>query len=459
MNVLKFGGTSVSSKISLQNMRHILRSYDLEQEPVLVVVSALKGITNELLSLLDALETGGPTYKEVLERIVNRHDDFVNFLFETELENSKAIVKEIEKAFRVKVAALAEKGRVTDADYDEILSFGELFSANIITCYLQSYGLDFRFKDARGLIITDDNHKNARVNWEQTAKAIRTFFVANPGNFVITGFIGATETGSTTTLGRGGSDYTATILGTVLGANSVTKWTDVNGIMTADPNKVPKAHSLTNISFDELKNLSKFGSNVLVHPESIGQLSKNNIPFVIRNTFNRNFRGTQVINGDRSAQKALSLHQACSIISFEKEWNLPKNFTKEIIDKDYLFFRIKTSSNDGRSYYVVADECIHFFTPGTGTGVSGAQFSEMIRKVVIEKRNIALITITSQSMDKKQELIRINEVLSQEGIPVVGFRMFFNSISLIFDKGNFKEVLELLHNCLLTTDLTTDVVV
>lgn len=97
MNVLKFGGTSVSSKISLQNMRHILRSYDLEQEPVLVVVSALKGITNELLSLLDALETGGPTYKEVLERIVNRHDDFVNFLLKPNWKIVKRLSKKLKR--------------------------------------------------------------------------------------------------------------------------------------------------------------------------------------------------------------------------------------------------------------------------------------------------------------------------------------------------------------------------
>ncbi|MGG8495344.1 aspartate kinase [Tenacibaculum sp. TC6] len=455
MNVLKFGGTSVSSKVSLQNMLRIIESYNVETEPLLIVVSALKGITNDLLELLEHLSKQDNDYREILTKIVNRHRDFVTFLFDEENIELIKILENLEVELEKDVNKLLEQQYVGSKDYDKIVSYGELFSAQIVTSFLQKNNFSFLFKDSRNLIVTDDNFKNARVNWEETSERIITFFSENPSNYVITGFIGSTIDGETTTLGRGGSDYTATIFGTVLGAKSVTKWTDVNGIMTADPNKVSGASSLTNITFDELKNLSKFGSNVLVHPESIGQLSKHNIPFLIRNTFNHDFVGTQVINTHLSSQKALSLHQSCSIISFEKYWNLPKKVIKEIIDKDYLFFRIKTDNKDNRTYYVVADECIRFFTL-ENKHLTDVDYAEMKNNVILEKRNIALITITSQSMDKKYELNRIKALLEEEGIEVLGVRLFFNSISLIFDKGNFQEVLSLLHSCLAKTSLEGD---
>lgn len=445
MEVLKFGGTSVSSKKSLENMLRIIKGYDLEESPLIIVVSALKGITNELVNLIDLLIKQDEEYKLTLEIIKNKHYDFIDTLFDNEPVD---LLNDIEYTYKNLIDVTSEiyaNKEVENKDHDSLLSFGELFSARIITAYLQDNGLGFLFKDARSLILTDDTHRSAKVNWELTKKAVTSFFHKNKKSYVVTGFIASSIYGDTTTLGRGGSDYTATILGTLLKADKVTKWTDVNGIMTADPNKVSKANSLSNITYDELKSLSKFGANVLVHPESIDELSKHNIPFLIRNTFNCEFTGTQVINQYFSPQKALSLQQSCSLVSFEKEWSLPKELIKEILDKNYLFFRMKTPNSNERSYYVVADECVSFFDKETCKSESSLSLLSSVKNIEIVKRNIALITITSQSMDKKQELGRIKTLLNTNGISILGSRLFFNSISLIFEKGNFQEVLTLLH--------------
>ncbi|WP_075340288.1 aspartate kinase [Tenacibaculum agarivorans] len=448
MEILKFGGSSVSSKVSLENMVQIVRGYNLNNEPLIIVVSALKGVTNHLVDLVDILKREEEGYNKIINIISKKHQEFINVIFKEAPKSLEQHIKKQEQNLIETVNEIVKKQSLSSKDYDKIISFGELFSAQIIAAYLNENQLNFCFKDAREFIITDTNFTNAKIDWDLTTSVVTSFFAENKRSYVVTGFIARSIYGDTTTLGRGGSDYTATILATILKAEKVTKWTDVNGIMTADPNKVLKASSLENITFSELRNLSKFGSNVLVHPESIDELSKHNIPFLIRNTFDCSFKGTQVINEeDFCLQKALSAHQACSIVSFDKNWDLPKTLIKEIIDKNYLFFRVKTFKNDDKSYYVVANDCINFFSENFETLIQeiGINTSSNSRYANIIDDDIVLITVTSQKMDKKEELKKIKETLELDKIEILGYRLFFNSICMILKEGDFKRSLGVLH--------------
>jgi len=436
MEVLKFGGSSVSSEESLKNMIKIIGEYDLNNEPLIIVVSALKGITNELVKLTSLLANKDQEYVKTIAFIFEKHKSFIHTIFEDEPFDLFRKMKQIENDLVVYVSSVLKTGRLSDKNYDKIVSFGELFSAQIITAYLKSNGFDFCFKDAKDLIITDDSFSSAKVNWDLTSLITKSFFSESKQSYVVSGFIARSIYGDTTTLGRGGSDYTATVLGAILKADRVTKWTDVNGIMTADPNKVVKATPLENITFDELKNLSKFGSNVLVHPDSINELSKHNIPFLIRNTFNRNFTGTQVLNQNISSKRALSLHESCVLVGFERTFGIPKELMKEIIDKNYLFFRVKRPENKEKTYYVVSDECLSFFNANT---------EDLSPNVDVIDENIMLVTITGENMKKKKELKQIKKVLEGNKIEVLGLRRFYNSISLILGKKDFELAMVLIH--------------
>ncbi|WP_028888805.1 aspartate kinase [Tenacibaculum ovolyticum] len=456
MEVLKFGGSSVSSKTSLENMLQIIKEYNSNETPLIIVVSALKGITNNLVRVTDLLKVQDEEYRKVLKLISDEHIEFINYIFQEVPKGLLKIIKRLEKDLIQISSLIIKKGNLIGKDYDKIVSFGELFSAHIIATYLKGNQMSFSFKDARELIITNNNFTNAKIDWDLTKSIMHSFFYENKKSYVVTGFIARSIYGDTTTLGRGGSDYTATVLGTILNAKKVTKWTDVNGIMTADPNTVMKASSLDNITYDELKNLTKFGSNVLVHPNSINELSKHNIPFLIRNTFNFNFKGTQVINHENTLQRVLSVHQSCSIVAFEKKTDLSKNLIKEVIDKDYLFFRIKKTNNQNKSFYIVANDCINFFSLNLkGSQESIILFSDL-KNIEIVDRNIDLITITSKKMDKKLELENIKNLLVEHNINILGFRFFNNSISLIFNKTDFKKALVLLHEELTSSFLKVE---
>jgi aspartokinase/homoserine dehydrogenase 1 len=446
MEVLKFGGSSVSSKFSLENILQIIKDYELNKTSLIIVVSALEGVTNHLVKLFELLKNNEDNeYRKILKLISDEHHKFMNAIFQEIPKGLVQTIKALEKDLIQTSSIFIKKDILTGKDYDRIVSFGELFSANIIAVYLKDNQFNFSFKDTRELIITNNNFINAKVDWTLTNSIIESFFSNNTNCYVVTGFIARSIYGDTTTLGRGGSDYTATILGTILKAKKVTKWTDVNGIMTADPSKVLKACSLENITYNELKNLTKFGSHVLVHPNSINELSKHNILFLIRNTFNANFKGTQVINKENSSQRVLSIHKSCSMVAFEKKHDLSKRLITEVIDRDYLFFRVKKTNDLDKSYYIVANDCINFFSLNLEESEENIILLSDLKNIKIVDRNIVLITITGKKMIKKKELESISQLLNEHNIELLGFRFFYNSISLIFNKEDSEKALVLLH--------------
>lgn len=276
---MKFGGSSIGTPEAIAQVAGLVVRYAGER-PVLTV-SALQGVTDALIACANAAATGhADEAKALLEMIRIRHPE------------SDALLGECEAV----MDTIAESAELPPAALDMMVSFGERLSAPIVAAALRERGLDAVAVDARDLIVTDDHFTSAEVDFAATDARIRKTLLPLIGAGsvpVVTGFIGATKDGATTTLGRGGSDYTAAILGGALEADEIWIWKEVDGVMTADPRIVPDAVTLSDISYDEAAEMSYFGAKVL-HPKTMIPAIKASVPLRIRNTFRPDVPGTSI---------------------------------------------------------------------------------------------------------------------------------------------------------------------
>jgi bifunctional aspartokinase / homoserine dehydrogenase 1 len=302
MKVLKFGGSSVASPPRIQGVIEIIKPY-LKGE-VAVVFSAFGGVTDGLIQISTLALQGDQEYKVRLAEIERRHLEAVRALVGVHKQSSilaqvKFMMNELEDVLH---GVFLVKER-TPRTLDYIMSFGERLSAYIISEAFRDKGLNAEFLDARTVIRTDNNFGYAKVDFEKTNKLIRDHFKNHQDVQVITGFVGTSETGETTTLGRSGSDYTAAIFAGALNASDLEIWTDVDGMMTADPRLVKKAFTVPQMTYEEAMELSHFGAKV-IFPATMQPAMVNRIPIWIKNTFNPTFKGT-VIHSEYSNGKMI----------------------------------------------------------------------------------------------------------------------------------------------------------
>ncbi|HEX5169324.1 MAG TPA: bifunctional aspartate kinase/homoserine dehydrogenase I [Cyclobacteriaceae bacterium] len=299
MRVLKFGGSSVATPQRIQAVTEIIKPY--QNDGVAVVFSAFGGVTDTLIEISQLALQGDTNYTARLEQLERRHLEAVRELLSVQKQGSilaqvKIKMNELEDVLHG-VYLVKER---TARTLDYIMSFGERLSAYIISEAMKDRGMHAEFLDARQLIRTDDQFGNARVDFETTNQQILTYFQKHDSLQVITGFIGVSESGETTTLGRSGSDYTAAIFAGALQAKALEIWTDVNGMMTADPRMVKKAFTVPQMSYEEAMELSHFGAKV-IFPATMQPAMAGKIPIWIKNTFNPSFAGTiissEVTNG------------------------------------------------------------------------------------------------------------------------------------------------------------------
>ncbi|MNG75271.1 Bifunctional aspartokinase/homoserine dehydrogenase 1 [compost metagenome] len=311
MKVLKFGGTSVGTVESLKAVLSIVKkSYDAKEKP-LVVLSAMSGVTNLLTQLAeDAAE--GKSFSDGLKSLEDKHFAVVKELLAVKFQNPvftklKLFFNEIEDLLQG-IFALRE---LSNQSKDLILSYGERCSNYMVSKVMEQYIPEALFIDASHYVKTDSNFGNAHLNEALTEQLVKSMYITHGDKLLfVTGFIGSNENGRITTLGRGGSDYTAAIFGSILDATTIEIWTDVNGMLTADPRIVKKAFSLPVLSYTEAMELSYFGAKVIYPPTMIPAFLKK-IPIVIRNTFEPDFSGT-VIQFD-SGKTALPIKGISSI--------------------------------------------------------------------------------------------------------------------------------------------------
>ena len=289
MRVLKFGGTSVGSVEAIRKTGAIIAS-SAKDDQLLVVVSAVGGVTNRLIELAALASQRDRTYEEVITQLKIQHADIYAELTGAEDDGF------IERLF----TQLAEvcKGvflirELTPRTSDFIQSCGERLSSYIIHEFLKKDGVDIALYDSRDYLLTDKHFGNANINWNATKQSLSEIKAELKGVNLFPGFIASTQERETTTLGRGGSDFTASLLANIFEVDALEIWTDVNGLMTADPRLVKQASLLEHVSYEEALELSHFGAKVL-YPPSIQPALNKGIEIWIKNTFDPNGPSTKV---------------------------------------------------------------------------------------------------------------------------------------------------------------------
>ncbi|MCE2676329.1 MAG: aspartate kinase [Sediminibacterium sp.] len=304
MQVLKFGGSSVGSAEAINQMLSIVISR-IEKEKTIVVVSAMSGVTDELIILAQTAAQGDVAYKTIIQNIQQKHLDAVHALVPNKEQSGiislvKQLINELEShsenLFMLKEFSLRLQ--------DKIISYGELLSSKIISAIFESKGIKQEWVNSSELIKTNSNYFNAVVDKPLTYKNIASYFAAPENAFdlyIAPGYVASDAEGHTTTLGRGGSDYTAAIYAAATDAIVLEIWTDVSGMMTADPRMVQNAKEIPEISYQEAMELSHFGAKV-IYPPTIQPVMQKNIPVWIKNTFDPNHAGT-IIKNESSSDK------------------------------------------------------------------------------------------------------------------------------------------------------------
>ncbi|HXR80021.1 MAG TPA: aspartate kinase, partial [Saprospiraceae bacterium] len=317
MKVLKFGGSSVATPERIQSVIEIVKPY-LTGE-VAIVFSAFGGVTDTLIQISALALEGNLEYKNKLIELEKRHLTAVRELVNIQKQSGilaqvKFMINELEDVLHG--VYLVKERTVRTLDY--IMSFGERISAYVISEAFKNQGHAAEFLDARNVIRTDANFGHAKVDFETTNKLIRDHFKHHADVQIITGFIGTSESGETTTLGRSGSDYTAAIFAGALHATDLEIWTDVDGMMTADPRKVKKAFTVPQMSYEEAMELSHFGAKV-IFPSTMQPAMVNQIPIWIKNTFNPSFKGTVIHAKSSNGKmiKGISSMNGVSLLSLQ----------------------------------------------------------------------------------------------------------------------------------------------
>lgn len=293
MQVFKFGGASVKNADGVKNLAKIVQSHGTNQ--ILVVISAMGKITNKLEALTKAYINGDANCHKIFDEVKAYHFDIINSLFE---DHKNPIFNEVANTF-VEIEWLLEEEASDPADYlyDQIVSIGEMVSTKIVAAYLNQIGIFTIWTDARNYIQTDNNYKDANVNWEKTTLEIQKHIpsLLEKGIVVTQGFVSSTSENFTSTLGREGSDYSAAIFSSCLNAESLTIWKDVPGVLNADPKWFDETEKIDQLSYHDAIELTYYGATV-IHPKTIKPLQNKGIPLYVRSFIEPEAEGTKITN-------------------------------------------------------------------------------------------------------------------------------------------------------------------
>jgi aspartokinase/homoserine dehydrogenase 1 len=320
MKVLKFGGTSVANAENIEKVIGIVKE-KLNEDSLVVIVSALGGTTDALLECGKLAAAGDEIYKEKLQEIEQRHISTVKELIPVQHQSALlSLVKKMCNEIEDLCNGVFLLNELSPRTIDKLLSYGELLSSHIIAAAFVAKEIDAKWVDAKEIIKTNSDFGNALVDFTITNENIhRLLKKANDKLFIVPGFIASDVKNITTTLGRGGSDYTAAIFASAIDATSLEIWTDVSGMMTADPRWVANAKIISSISYQEAMELSHFGAKV-IYPPTIQPVLRKNIPVWIKNTFAKDEHGTVIKNdseNDGNIIRGISSINHIALLSLE----------------------------------------------------------------------------------------------------------------------------------------------
>ncbi|UII80150.1 bifunctional aspartate kinase/homoserine dehydrogenase I [Flagellimonas sp. CMM7] len=454
MKVLKFGGTSVANPENINRVKAIVQSNHTEK--VAIVVSAFGGITDLLLNTSRLASNQDLAYKKGLTEIENRHIETIRELIPVQAQST--ILSKMKSDLNVLETLLEGSfliGELTPKLSDKIVSYGELLSSFIIGEFFKAEGLDAEFKDSRQLILTDETYGNANINVENTYNNCNTYFEnANHQITVLPGFVSSSVSGNSTTLGRGGSDYTAAIIAAAQEADILEIWTDVSGMFTANPKLVKQAKCVSHISYEEAMELSHFGAKVL-YPPTIQPVLSRGIPIVIKNTFKPEDEGTYISqnnNGNGKTVRGISHVDNISLLSLEGPGmigvpGISKRFFETLSLKNVSVVLITQASSEHSICVGISDEDVEKAVEAVNIAFDYEIASNKIKPVLVEK-DLAIVALVGDNMKSHQGLS--GKMFSTLGKNNVNIRAIAQgaserNISAVITKTDVKKALNSLH--------------
>ena len=458
MRILKFGGSSVGSPEALERVIAIIKEKQKEDR-LIVVVSAFKGVTNQLFEVASLAENFESRYQDILEEIEKRHIDTINQVIPVNsrsdaITDFKIMLNELENVLKG-VSLVQELSKKTR---DFVVGFGERFSASILSACLQNRGIDSLYTDTRQLIKTDTSFGAAKVITSSTFMNIKEFIERNTENVIVaTGFISSSEKNESTTLGRGGSDYTASLFGAATDARMIEIWTDVDGLMTADPRKVERAFSVDYASYEEAMEMSHFGAKV-IYPPTIQPVLKSGIPILIKNTFKPDHPGTLIQqkrekeNGNGNIRGISSIDNI-ALITIKGSGMIgvsgvaARIFNALARESINIILITQSSSEHTISMAVMPDQAL-----AAKTSIE-LEFSEEIKHDIIDEirieKELSAIAVVGEDMRQIPGIAgQVFYALGRNGINVVAIAQGSSerNISFVVDRKNEKKAVNTIHD-------------
>lgn len=357
MKVFKFGGASVKDAAAIINLAKIMEHF--KDEPIVIVVSAMGKTTNALEEIFAAAYKQLP-YATLLQNLLTYHNSIINGLFlQEEIKNLLSQIEDLYNSITIELKKPEERNY--NMAYDQIISKGEIASSLIVNAYLNKFGKKSNWIDARKFIRTDSTFREGEIDWVSTCSKIN--FLIPPlldESLVVTqGFIGADINGNTTTLGREGSDFTAAIIGSCLNVEEVIIWKDVDGILNADPKKVPNAKKYEKLPYQEAAEMAYYGASV-IHPKTIKPLANKKIPLWVRPFNDANALGTCIFDCKvENLDPAIIFKPNQCLISFRvKDFTFinEKNLSLIFLVLDTLNIKINVMQNSAISFSICVDD-------------------------------------------------------------------------------------------------------
>lgn len=401
MIVYKFGGASIKDYKSIKNLYKIIST--AKYNNLIIVVSAMGKTTNAFEQIVNLAVENKNFYSE-LSILKNYHLDIA-----ANLTNDKKILIKINNIFNDIVDSI-KKFKTYDFDffYDQIVSFGEILSTTIISDYLNNKGLKNKFINSKDVIITDNNYKNANVNYKTTEHNVKKIIAENNKIIITQGFIGGFDN-TITTLGREGSDYTAALYAYFSNAKSLTIWKDVDGVLTADPRLFNDTIKLDNISYSEAIELAYFGAQI-IHPKTIKPLENKNIPLFVKSFINSDLPGTKIFK----INKKINLHPIFII----KE----NQILLSISPKDFSFIVEQNLSNIFQilSDYKIKANLFQHSAISFSVCIDKSKKTELLIKTLSNNfkvkynLNLQLVTIRHYTSDAINKIVKGKKILVQQ---------------------------------------------
>ncbi len=410
MKILKFGGTSVANSENIKLVKDIVANQGATQ--LAVVVSAFGGVTDLLLDTLHKAAKQDTSFKDGFDTIEKRHLDTVRELFPVaEQSGILSSVKSTTNDLETLLEGASLIGEATPKLTDKVVSYGELLSSFIISAYFKDQGLDALLKNGRELITTNDNYGKAVVDFDTTKPSISNYFKQVPSQItVVPGFVASTAVGAATTLGRGGSDYTAAIIAGAVKAEVLEIWTDVSGMYTANPKLVKQAKSVAHISYEEAMELSHFGAKVL-YPPTIQPVLNQGIPIVIKNTFAPHDEGTLITknkNGKGKTVRGISHVGNITLLSLEGPGmvgipGISKRFFETLAQENISVVMITQASSEHSICIGISDDDATRAAIAINQAFEYEILSKKIDPIVTES-DLSIIALVGDNMKSHQGL-------------------------------------------------------